>query len=76
MGGWVDREVEENEAVGMRCCGLGVGGWVGGWVVYLQGFYFFRPLDFLELGIEVGGGELLGYVGGWVGGWVGGLFFR
>ncbi len=25
--GWV----EENEAVGMRCCALEVGGWVGGW---------------------------------------------
>ena len=29
MGGWV----EEEKAVGMRCCGLlGMGGWVGGWV--------------------------------------------
>ena len=29
MGGWV----EEEEAVGMSYCGLGLGGWVGGWDV-------------------------------------------
>ena len=30
VGGWVGgRWVEENEVVQMRCCGLGVGGWVG-----------------------------------------------
>ena len=28
VGGWVGW-VEEEQAVGMRCCGLGVGGWVG-----------------------------------------------
>ena len=28
VGGWlVDREVEEDEAVGMRCCGRRMGGW-------------------------------------------------
>ena len=31
MGGWVE-QVEEDEAVRVRCCELGVGGWVGGWV--------------------------------------------
>ena len=25
-------KIEEDEAVGMRCCRLGEGGWVGGWV--------------------------------------------
>ena len=29
VGGWVGGWVEEIEAVGMRCCGLGLGGWVG-----------------------------------------------
>ena len=28
VGGWVMGYVEENEAVRMRCCGLGEGGWV------------------------------------------------
>ena len=32
MGGWVGRWVEEEQAVGMRCCGVCMGGWVGGWV--------------------------------------------
>ena len=40
VGGWADRKVEENEAVGMRCrmkvAGV-VGGWVGGWV-WVDGF--------------------------------------
>ena len=31
MGGWVE-EIEENEAVKLRCCGSLGGGWVGGWV--------------------------------------------
>ena len=40
MGG-----VEENEAVRMRRCELGLGRWVGGWVG--GGSYFFLPfLDF------------------------------
>ena len=30
--GWEDRKVEEKQAVGMKCCGLGMGRWVGGWV--------------------------------------------
>ncbi len=31
VGGWVDRNIEENKAVRMRCCLLEwVGGWVGG----------------------------------------------
>ena len=30
MGGWVGHgREEENEAVGMSCCGLGLGGWMG-----------------------------------------------
>ena len=29
VGGWVGGWVEEDEAVGVRCCGLGLGGWVG-----------------------------------------------
>ena len=37
VGGWVDRKVEEKQAVGMRCCGFGECGWVGGWVGYLPG---------------------------------------
>ena len=40
MGGWVGEKVEEIEAVGMRCCGVCMGGWVGGrvggWVGYLR----------------------------------------
>ena len=32
MGGWVgDRKVEEDEAVRMSYCEIGVGGWVDGW---------------------------------------------
>ena len=31
VGGWVE-EIEEIEAVRMRCCGLCMGGWVGGWI--------------------------------------------
>ena len=30
VGGWVGG-VEEEQRVGMRCCGFGLGGWVGGW---------------------------------------------
>ena len=60
MGGWVGaREVEENEAVRMRCWmpgGLG-GWWMGcreedGWVGGLSGYFIQTQ------------------VGGWVGGWV------
>ena len=38
VGGWVGW-VEEEQVVGMRCCGLLRGGWVGGWVggMYLSG---------------------------------------
>ena len=28
----VHRKVEEEEAIPMSYCGLGMGGWVGGWV--------------------------------------------
>ena len=31
VGGWVGW-VEDEQAVGMSYCGLGLGGWVGGWV--------------------------------------------
>ena len=31
VGGWVVERIEEDEAVGMRCCGDHMGGWVGGW---------------------------------------------
>ena len=64
-----DKKMDEDEAVGMRYCGLGMGGWVGGWV---------------EEEEEVHGAALEGVVhhlerteeepvclGGWVGGWVG-----
>ena len=32
VGGWIEgaRKVEEIEAVRMRCCELGVGGWMDG----------------------------------------------
>ena len=67
MGGWVGG-VEENEAVGMRCCmlGLGVGGWVGGWVsLTFSSSSATSPLalsmSIRHLGIEV-------YLNGWVGG--------
>ena len=29
VGGWLIEKVEEEQAVGMRCCGLRGGGWVG-----------------------------------------------
>ena len=47
------RKVEENEAVGMGYCelGVGVGGWVG-WVGWVGGWV----------------GRWVGWVGGWVGG--------
>ena len=37
VGGWVSffllyELIEEEQAVGLRCCGFSVGGWVGGWV--------------------------------------------
>ena len=70
MGGWVNGEVEEERAVGMRCCG-----WVGGGGGYLEG----------ELNCVAGKDRgnhvpmfrraVLQDLGGWVGGcliWVGG----
>ena len=27
MSGWVGEKIEEDEAVGMRCCGSYMGGW-------------------------------------------------
>ena len=40
VGGWVGYgKVEENEAVRMRCCGLGEGGWVGDLTTFF--FLFF-----------------------------------
>ena len=67
MGGWVGW-VEEDEEVRMRCCGLGLGGWVGGWV------------GGLGRGGRGGSNEVLwawiGWVGGWVGGWIDLLEFK
>ena len=74
MGGWVvDRKMEEDKAVRMRYCELGILEWVGGWVGGWMGFYL----------VEVGaggvhptqhqsGGDVALWRGGWVGGWVSG----
>ena len=46
------RKVEENEAVRMRCCELGLGGWVVGWVgrfTLLGWNSFWRREDWREL---------------------------
>ena len=32
----------------MRCCGLGDGGWVGGWVVYLLEFAQLGAIESIE----------------------------
>ena len=54
MGGWVDRKIEEIEAVRMRCCNVGVdgrvGGWVGGWVYLPLLISSCQPPEFLMLG--------------------------
>ena len=88
VGGWVVEKIEENEAVGMSYCELGVwwvggwvsrhiwiGGWVGGWVGRLTS----EIIDFEERGgWDVEGEEFWVVVGGaldlWeeVGGWMGG----
>ena len=74
VGGWVDRKMEEDETVGMRCCGLRVGGWV-----YLAGVedgFEVRDVDLNE-GHEAEGKAEAGKEGvavempresGWVGG--------
>ena len=85
MGGWVGGWVEEEQAVGMSCCKLGVG-WVGGWVgrTGRQGLGRLsgeRPgsAGNIVVSVSQGGGGLHAFnfvhlveeVGGWVGGWVG-----
>ena len=66
---YAHREVEENEAVRMRCCELGVG-WVGGWE---RVCFWGLGRDVSNLGEEGGdGGMFFEWVGGWMGGWVGG----
>ena len=54
--GWVDGEIEENEAVGMRCWTL----WVGGRTYLFLLLLLFSLRFFLLL-----------LLSGWVGGWVG-----
>ena len=75
MGGWF-REVEENEALRMRCCGLGMGGWVGEWVgtdlSSLEVCVGRSPHSFLWVACQLAknGARDLGRAW-WVGGWVG-----
>ena len=77
-GGWVGewvgaRKIEENEAVRMSCCGLGMGGWggMGGWVSGWVGGWVGGALTW-----HFNGDELFLATAacgdGWVGGWVGG----
>ena len=76
--GWV----EEKKAVRMSCCSP-MGGWVGGWVTYVDDGGG-EESSHIDLALEGGGGRGLvhaaqghavfawrGEVSGWVGGWVG-----
>ena len=63
-------KIEENEAVQMRCCKLGLRGWVGGWVSSPPP----RAVVLVLLSESPSRAQLLltdsRCVGGWVGGWV------
>ena len=63
VGGWVVGKGEEIKAVGMGCCGLGMGGCVGGWE---------RPLVTVALSNRLVLLYKLNHKGMWVGAWVGG----
>ena len=70
MGRWVGGWIVWFFGFRMRCCGLGLGGWVGGW----------RRRGAHEVGEElvafllgVDEDEDIAWGGGWVGGWVGSL---
>ena len=68
VGGWVGEKVEENEAIGMRCCG----GWVGGWVGGRGRTKGANPtMKKWRRGKGIMFTASCGkWVGGWVGGWV------
>ena len=80
VGGWVgDREVEEEQAVGMRCCrvweGGRVGGWVGGlftWLPSTYTRYSVKDSMSIVMGAPQVAGALACCLGGWEGGWVDG----
>ena len=67
MGGWVGELdwVQENEAVGMRCCGLGMGGCVGGLLPFRLLLLLWRGGERLSRGAWQDG---CGRGGGWWGG--------
>ena len=67
VGGWVGGWVEEKEAVGMRCCMLGLGGWV---IFSLTFWSTSSRLTTWKMVAEIVAAVVSLFGFGWVGGWM------